>query len=664
MCGICGIYDLERVSDLLALTHTMADNIRHRGPDASGVWGDPSAGIALGHRRLAILDISEAGSQPMVSACGRWQIVFNGEIYNHLTLRSELEEIGQAPDWRGTSDTETLLALIATKGVIESLRRAQGMFALALWDRKETCLYLARDRMGEKPLYLAKFGEAWYFASELRALLAVPSFNPRLRPDAINAYLTYGYVPEEFCILEDVQKVPPGHIITLRLDTAAPHIAPYQTFQSLATAGLESRAFHSAGTATKRLESTLLTVVNEQMLSDVPLGCFLSGGVDSSLVAALMQSQHDTPISTFTIGFDVPRFNEAPHAAAVAEHLHTSHTEFILSEEDALAIVPQLAEIYDEPFADSSQIPMALLCREARKSVTVALSGDGGDELFGGYNRHVMGPKLLRELQRMPRMLRRPVASTIKTLAPMLIKENSLARRMVGRLKLPPTAIDRAVMLAPMLAEIEGRQDLYRHFTHIIAEPSTLSTKDAAKPVLPDLPLALTQLDAAEWMMAMDSISYLPGDILVKVDRAAMAASLETRAPFLDARVVKAAWALPKEQKIASGGGKQILRRVLDRHVPRALIDRPKQGFAVPLDYWLRNELRDWCEALIHREDLLKAVWLDHANILSLWNAHQKRHANHGQKLWTVVMLLSWVERHVAQKAAKPKHHETGLADA
>jgi asparagine synthase (glutamine-hydrolysing) len=646
MCGICGIYVSERISDLVLLTQNMADNIRHRGPDSSGVWSDLHSGISLGHRRLAILDLSEAGRQPMVSACGRWRVVFNGELYNHLTLRREIEETGNPPVWQGTSDTETLLALISTRGVIEGLRQAKGMFAVALWDRKENCLYLARDRMGEKPLYCARVNKGWAFASELKALLSLPDFHPQLNFTAIKAYLGVGYVPDDMCIFDDVVKVPPGHLFRIQLsngefsDSLEPIV--FQDFDELMNFGLEQREKTSTISTEKSLsalESQLIQVIDEQMLSDVPLGCFLSGGVDSSLIASLMQLLHDRPIRTFSIGFEAARFNEAPYAAAVAGHLGTDHTEFILSEQDALNVIPDLPEIYDEPFADSSQIPTVLLCREARKSVKVALTGDGGDEVFGGYNRHVTGPKLLSRMQRVPPGLRRSAGRLVSACGPAITEESGWLRRFASRMRLPATALDKLAKLAPYLGEINDIPSLYQHFSRGIYDPESL-LREAVGMSPQELSFPV---EGAEWMMAMDSITYLPGDILVKVDRAAMAASLETRAPFLDARVVAAAWELPLEMKIADGQGKRVLRSLLDRHVPRDLIERPKQGFAIPIDQWLRGELRSWVETRLLDDQLLDLAGFKPDAVRALWVSHKNGSSNNGAKLWTILMLLDWL---------------------
>ena len=641
MCGICGILSSGSDASLAGTARMMADTLRHRGPDDAGVWADPDVGLALGHRRLSIVDLSPAGEQPMMSPCGRYVIAFNGEIYNHLTMRDDLAQEGAAPAWRGSSDTETLVAAVSHWGLQDALRRAFGMFALALWDRQARQLHIARDRMGEKPLYLARLSDGWAFGSELKALHAVPNFEAHLCRDAVSAYLAYGYVPDTKCIFQNVQKIPPGHVSSVSLAAMAPVTHPYETFGELIDAAVARRDV-GQNDGLERLETTLGDVVEEQMLSDVPLGCFLSGGVDSSLVAALMQSRSTQPVRTFAIGFNEARFNEAPHAAAVARHLGTEHTEFILSEQDALGVITDLPKIYDEPFADSSQIPTVLLCRKACNSVTVALTGDGGDEVFGGYNRHVIGPRLLARLQPIPRGLRHSAGWVISAFAPEITPENGWPRRLASRMRLPVTALDKAAKLAPHLGDINDLPDLYQHFTRGIHKPEDFmryaSTVTVPKPAFP--------VEGAEWMMATDSVTYLPGDILVKVDRAAMAASLETRAPFLDARVVTAAWELPHEMKIADGKGKQALRSILDRHVPRDLIERPKQGFAIPLDRWLRGALRQWGESLLSDEDLVDLAGLKLTAIHELWKLHQSGNANNGTKLWTILMLLDWLRHY------------------
>jgi len=653
MCGICGVLRSGLDASLAGTARTMVDTLHHRGPDDVGIWADPEAGMAMGHRRLSIIDLSPAGAQPMMSFCERYVIVFNDEIYNHLILRKDLETIGAAPSWKGTSDTETLLAAATHWGLREALQRAHGMFALALWDRHAKQFHLARDRMGEKPLYLARSPEGWAFGSELKALLAVPGFEARLCRDAIASYLAYGYVPDTQCIFQNVRKVPPGHVISLSLIDAIDETQPFETFSDLLDVGLDTDSPNRLQ-AVDRLEATLGQVVEEQMLSDVPLGCFLSGGVDSSLIASLMQSRSEQAIRTFAIGFSEARFNEATHAAAVALHLGTEHTEFILSEQDALGVVTNLPKIYDEPFADSSQIPTVLLCHEARKAVTVALTGDGGDEIFGGYNRHVMGSQLLARLLGMPRGLRRSEGQIVSACAPAFTLEDGWLRRVASTMRLPLTALDKAAKLAPYLGEIDDLPALYEHFSRGINNPECfLEGASIQKPSELRFPV-----EGAEWMMAMYSMTYLPGDILVKVDRAAMAASLETRAPYLDARVITAAWALPLEMKIAGGTGKQVLRSLLDRYVPRDIIERPKQGFAIPLDRWLRGDLRGWAVALLSDNTLLDLVGLKSAAVNDLWTGHQLGLVNNGTKLWTILMLLDWLT-HYRDNLVGPVYDKT-----
>lgn len=643
MCGIAGVLQNNQTEgDLSTCARRMSDDLKHRGPDGSGLWVDQDAGVALSHRRLAIMDLSVEGHQPMVSESGRYVIVFNGEVYNHHTMRAGLEALGRAPKWRGHSDTETLLAAIEVWGLSPALQRSNGMFAVALWDRQENALSLARDRMGEKPLYVARVNSGWTFASELKSLRHVLDFKGVLNREAITAFLAYGYVPDNLCIFQDVLKVPPGGIYKLWAGCRVPELTKYYELSGDIDAGRSNQLRAQPKTAqqtVKHMEDVLSAVIDEQMISDVPLGCFLSGGVDSSLVAALMQAQSKSSAMTFSIGFNEARFNEAPHAAAVARHLGTEHTEFILSEQDALGVIADLPQIYDEPFADSSQIPTVLLCREARNSVTVALTGDGGDEVFGGYNRHVIGPRLLARLQRVPCSFRRSAGRVVSALAPAITPENGWPRRFASRMRLPITALDKAVKLAPHLGDINDLPDLYQHFTRGIYHPEDL-TRYATSVTTP---VPAFPVGGAEWMMAMDSMTYLPGDILVKVDRAAMAASLETRAPFLDARVVTAAWELPLEMKIADGKGKQALRSILDRHLPRDLIERPKQGFAIPLDRWLRGALRQWGESLLSDEDLVDLAGLKPTAIHELWKLHQSGNANNGTKLWTILMLLDWL---------------------
>lgn len=652
MCGLAGIVafspfgEAERTrGKLQAMTRAIA----HRGPDAEGFWLDETRGVALGHRRLSILDLSPSGAQPMESACGRYVIAFNGEIYNHQTLRSNLDEQGAGIAWNGHSDTETLLAAISQWGLQRTLENACGMFAFALWDRQEQVLSLARDRMGEKPLYFSRKADAWYFGSELRALLA-GGLAASIDQAALASYLRLGYVPDHACILEGVCKVVPGSIVHLR-EGAEPETLFYATIEAQFAQEAEVT---DAGEAVNRLETVLGEVVGEQMLSDVPLGCFLSGGVDSSLVAGLMQSDSDQRIRTFSIGFEDAWFNEAPHAAAVAKHLGTDHTEFILKEEDALAIVADLPGIYDEPFADSSQIPTTLLCRSARRHVTVALSGDGGDEIFGGYNRHIRGPKLWDRITRLPRILRTAGAEVVDGAARWGRKRERVSRQATAALGLPLTTLDNLPKLAAALRSAGDAEDFYQAF--ISTGQSLEST--LLGPARPDIPnpraIDPAGMSMVEWIMARDTIGYLPGDILVKVDRAAMSVGLETRAPFLDARVVNVARQIPVGLHVDARQGKKLLREVLYRHVPKELIERPKQGFAMPLDDWLRGALRAWGDDLVSDEGLIETLRLDASAIAMLWEKHLERRVNAGKELWALLMLLLWARHTGIGTSAEP----------
>jgi asparagine synthase (glutamine-hydrolysing) len=640
MCGIAGFVTLRPFTDAAQArgrVQAMTRSIKHRGPDAEGFWLDDTKGVALGHRRLSILDLSPSGAQPMQSSCGRYILVFNGEIYNHHALRPEL--INHAPDlvWRGHSDTETLLVAIAEWGLERTLEKAFGMFAFALWDRQENMLSLGRDRMGEKPIYFSRDGEGWMFGSELRALLA-GGLTAHIDQAALASYLKLGYVPDHLCILAGVQKVMPGSIVRLRAETDPEQFR----YASVEAQFGRPATISNPSAAAKKLESVLEEVVSDQMISDVPLGCFLSGGVDSSLVASLMQAGSDRQVQTFSIGFEDARFNEAPHAAAVARHLGTSHTEFVLKEDDALAIVADLPRIYDEPFADSSQIPTTLLCRSARKHVTVALTGDGGDEVFGGYNRHVRGPRLWEQITRLPWFLRHVGAGAVDGPAQWVARSKRLSRYATSAFGLPLTTLDNLPKLAATLRSAGNADDFYQTF---ISTGQRLQNAllDSAPPY-PANPRALDMegLDMVEWIMARDTTGYLPGDILVKVDRAAMSVGLETRAPFLDARVANVARQIPTDLHVDGRTGKKLLRELLYRHVPQALIERPKQGFAMPLDDWLRGALQQWGLELISDQGLVAGLGLDRAFIEKLWAGHQSKRVNAGKELWTVLMLLLW----------------------
>ncbi|MBI3376493.1 MAG: asparagine synthase (glutamine-hydrolyzing) [Betaproteobacteria bacterium] len=647
MCGIAGLW-LAGGGDRATLemhATRMAGTLIHRGPDDSGVWVDGGAGIALGHRRLSIVDLSPEGHQPMLSADGRYVIAFNGEIYNYTQMRRELEAAGAAPAWRGHSDTEVLLAAILHWGVIGAFERAVGMFAIALWDRKERVLRLIRDRMGEKPLYYGRVGEAVAFASELKALRTLPGWRGEIDRDALARFMQTGYVPAPESIYDGILKLPPGSLLTLgeaALRTLAlPSPGRYWSFPPAAAAQRDALP-RSPGEAADALERILRDAVAGQMVADVPLGAFLSGGIDSSAVVALMQAQSPRPVRTFTVGFAESEYNEAGHARAVARHLGTDHTELTVSPEEARAVIPRLPELYDEPFADSSQIPTFLVSSLARRHVTVSLSGDGGDELFGGYERYVTGESMRRRFGWMPAAMRRACAASLvavplgawngvfAALAPVLPRQLRIA--MAG---------DKVCKYAALL-EAAGEAELYQRFISPWPHPDfVLGASEAALRA----PAESDMATFAERMMRYDALGYLPDGILVKVDRAAMAVSLETRVPFLDHRVVEFAARLPLAFKIHGGRGKQIVREVLHRYVPRELVERPKTGFSIPLDHWLRGPLREWARSLLDPERMRRQGYLDPSPVTRAWNEHASGVRNWQHRLWNVLMFQSWLER-------------------
>ncbi len=603
---------------------------------------DVEAGIGLAHRRLSILDLSVAGAQPMTSADGRFVISFNGEIYNHSVLRQELEAAAGPLSWRGHSDTETLLAAIQSWGLRQTLRRSFGMFALALWDREDATLSLARDRTGEKPLYLAAVGSAWAFASEPQAFRHIPGFDPRRDPAALAAYLATSAVPDRMCVFARVGKVRPGTVLQIRPADGSVVEREYETVLQLIKRAQSARL--EAGDAADEVQAVLRDVVASQMMSDVPLGSFLSGGVDSSLVTALMQEVADRPVRTFSIGFSDAGYDESVHAERVATHLGTEHTTYRLTEEDALAIVPRLARIYGEPFADSSQIPTALLCACARREVTVALTGDGGDEVFGGYTRHFLGPRLWARLSAVPKPLRKAAPLLGRAVRRLGGGQSRMLRGLIKCAGLPATLLDKAERMGEVAAHASSLESVYASLTRSLDAPEAYLLEPPRGPGGPaaTVDLEWLTLEPEERMMAMDTLGYLPSDILVKVDRASMNVSLETRAPFLDARTIEVAWRLPLEARIRDGKGKQVLREILDRYIPRDLIERPKQGFAVPIDRWLRGELRSWADGFLTRDAIVAAGIFCDEPVRDLWAAHLAQRGNFGQTLWTILMFQAW----------------------
>ncbi|MGV0953516.1 MAG: asparagine synthase (glutamine-hydrolyzing) [Fluviibacter sp.] len=642
MCGITGFITKPGHPDALLepIARTMADRLVHRGPDDAGVWADAGAGVALGHRRLAIVDLSAAGHQPMASACGRYVIAFNGEIYNHLDLRKELGGIA----WRGHSDTETLLAGIAAWGLEATLERCVGMFAVALWDRQTQTLLLARDRFGEKPLYYGWVGQgadrAFAFASELKALRAYPGFDNPISRKALGAYLQFMCVPAPLSIYEDIYKLEPGCILTLSAPLSAgtqPVIEPYWLLRSVVEAGRDNLIVDEA-TAIAELEARLSDAVRLQSLADVPLGAFLSGGVDSSTIVALMQAQASRPVKTFTVGFDEAGFDESPHAKAVARHLGTEHHELFVTAVQAREVITNLPAMYDEPFADSSQIPTYLVSQATRRQVTVALSGDAGDELFGGYNRYFWGPRIWNRLSWLPYSLRRTLGGAIRAMS---VANSDALSRVAGVSRLG----DKAHKLATRLNTVQNMDDLYWSLVTEWPDPTQL---------VKGLPIVVpcfgadealpSGLDSVERMMFRDTLTYLPDDILCKVDRAAMAVSLETRVPFLDHRVAELAWRLPQTMKIRGNTSKWALRQVLYKYVPRELIERPKAGFAIPIGEWLRGPLREWAEALLDAKRLAQEGYFNSGPIREAWQQHLSGKHDRTARLWSVLMFQAWLE--------------------
>ncbi|KVZ40868.1 asparagine synthase (glutamine-hydrolyzing) [Burkholderia ubonensis] len=655
MCGIDGFlnsaaFDEETARATLA---RMTASLAHRGPDAQGTWLDAQAGIALGHRRLAIVDLSVHGRQPMASVCGRFVLVFNGEIYNHRALREELERTGRAPAWRGHSDTEVLLAAIAAWGVEAALRRATGMFAIALWNRESRVLTLARDRIGEKPLYYGRIGDALVFASELKAMRSFPGFDGAIDRDALCLYLRQSSVPAPYTIYRGIRKLPPGTFIQFEHARDTPRVRAYWTLEHAIEAGRAEPFEGTAQEAVGLLDGILRKAVAQQMEADVPLGAFLSGGVDSSAIVALMQAQSAAPVDTFTIGFHEAGYDEAGYAKAVARHLGTRHTELYVTADHALAVVPKLPSIYDEPFSDASQIPTFLVSELTRRHVKVSLSGDGGDELFGGYTRYFLTPRLWRKLHRVPAAVRARIAAALHALRPdhadQLAAVAQSAWSGAEARETPPRIGDRLHKLGHVMTA-DSRIGLYRLLMSAVHHPERIALAGQEPPTPLDTASAWpADLTFAEQAMAIDTLTYLPTDILTKVDRAAMAVSLETRMPFLDHHVVEFAWRLPAALRLPDGQSKVLLRRLLDAYVPASLIDRPKQGFCAPIDHWLRGSLRDWAQTLLHPARLREEGFFDAAAVERLWRQHQTGRMNWQHQLWTVLMFQSWLE---AQRAA------------
>ena len=648
MCGLAGAFYLTdvlsagRLDDVL---ERMIGTIVHRGPDDKGVWCDAQSGIGLGFRRLSILDLSEAGHQPMRSASGRFTVVFNGEVYNFGELSEELRADGVR--FRGHSDTEVILAAFDRWGVEAAVRRFAGMFAIALWDADKRRLSLIRDQVGIKPLYVYQKAGVVAFASEIKALREIPGFDDTIDSDALGAFLRYLYIPAPASIFRHVSKLRPGHVLHIT-DPGAPlpEAEPYWTAMEAAQRGLSNPFDGSDAEAVDQLERLLTNSVRLQMQSDVPLGALLSGGVDSSLVVALMQAGSGRQVETFSIGFDSPEFNEAPFAARVATHLGTKHTQLMLTDADALNVVPMLPDIYDEPFADSSQIPTFLVCQLARRQVTVALAGDGGDELFAGYHRYLRGSRLAAWLRRTPRVARAAIADAIGRVSPSTWDRVASSRALPGALR-QHRAGDKLHRLAFLVNSTDERT-MYRSLVSAWQRPGDVvrGGKDPATDF--DALLRASSVPGLiDRMLLADLGVYLPDDLLAKTDRASMATSLEVRVPLLDHRVVEFSWRIPMSMKIRDGRGKWLLRQVLHRHVPMELVDRPKMGFEVPIEAWLRGRLRAWGEALLSDDQFLNGE-LDAVVVRRAWDDLQAGRSGMSHRLWAVLMYQAWKKKWMA----------------
>lgn len=648
MCGIAGFLQPQSFSSASGTTilKQMANTIIHRGPDDQGFWLDNEKGIALAHQRLSILDLSPSGNQPMISRSGRYAIVFNGEIYNHLDVRSKL--VGLNIDWRGHSDTETLLAAFEHWGIKSTIEKCVGMFAFAVWDKKTNNLILARDRMGEKPIYFGWQGmgnnSCFIFGSELKALKAHPSFSGEVNQEALNYFTTYGYIPAPYSIFTGIKKLEPGHLLTVSASEKEPQITAYWSFEKVALGGNSNPTKLDERSAIDTLESFLMSAVKQQMIADVPVGAFLSGGIDSSTVVSLMQAQSTDPIKTFSIGFNEKHYDEAAAAKEVASFLGTDHTELYVTPQDALDLIPNLPHLYCEPFADSSQIPTLLISSLAKQKVKVSLSGDGGDEIFGGYNRHIFTNKLWSKISRLPSGMRQLLANLIFSAPPQTINRvyerleffipNSLLSKNLGE------KMHKVARILPS----QNIEELYFGLTSSGFPEDTLDYnlhfKDEISTILSSLP----QLSNAEKMMALDSILYLPNDILVKLDRAAMSQSLETRAPFLDHRVVEFAWKIPQSMKIKNNTSKWILRKILHKRIPEKMVNRPKMGFGVPIDGWLRGPLKEWAVDLLDKSRLKNDGFFDADIVQNKWMEHLSGKRNSHHQLWNILMFQAWLD--------------------
>ena len=649
MCGIAGFWKNasgRSVDKLEGIVSTMAKTLVHRGPDDSGAWSDPDAGIALGHRRLSIIDVSKAGHQPMLSADGRFVITYNGEVYNFQELRQELGK--KSHRFNGHSDTEVMLAAIVQWGVEDSVKKFNGMFAFAVWDRRDRLLWLIRDRIGEKPLYYGVQNGTLFFASELKAIRAHPRFKPWIDRDALASYLRFSYVPAPYSIYTGIKKLLPGHLLCLKSPSDATESHPYWSLDKVIQNGLDSSFTGSEEEATDELEVRLKKTVKSRMVSDVPLGAFLSGGIDSSTIVSLMQSLSNRPVNTFTIGFHKEEFNEAIHAKKVAKHLDTNHTELYVTPQEAMDVVPKLPEMYDEPFADSSQIPTYLISALARENVTVALSGDGGDELFAGYNRYLHAQKRWKLIESIPIELRKVISGMMMSIPVNTVEKiyEKIQFFIPSRSRIP--LFSEKFQKAAQTISVSDQIQLYKRLVSIIYMPERyLCSGTEYTSFIDDESLRKESSEFVSIMQKLDLMTYLPDDLLAKVDRASMAVSLETRVPFLDHDIIEFVMGLPLEFKVKNTNTKRLLRKVLYRYVPKELIERPKMGFTIPLGQWLRDPLKDWAQDLIEPDYLKKSGYFRSDEVLQMWDEHLKRRTNWGHQLWNILMFQSWLESNI-----------------
>ena len=644
MCGLTGFYQGNTFSSSDTVRENlkkMTNSIQHRGPDSEGFWSDFDDKIAFGHRRLSILDLSDAGHQPMLSDDDRYIITFNGEIYNHLEIRNEIEKIVPNIYWKGHSDTETLLKSIQVFGWEDTLSKLVGMFAIALWDTHTKQLYLARDRFGEKPLYYGWQKDTFLFGSELKSLTLHPAFEKDIEKQSIALLLKHGYIAGPHSIWSNIYKLPAAHYLRIDATSREPELVCYWSFKDMVELASNNKLEVSDEEAISHVEALLTASIKRQMISDVPLGALLSGGIDSSLVVALMQKVSKQPVKTFSIGFEDPEFDESKHAEAVASHLGTDHTTLIMKPSDLLNLVPDISKIYDEPFADSSQLPTTVVSRLAKQYVTVALSGDAGDETFGGYSRYYLMHKLWSKLDKLPDGMLNRLSNLLTAVTPE--QSNFLLGWLFSRIN-QPTLPDKLYKLGERLENVKSFEELYLSYISELNDPTKLiKGLDSSSEYLLGSPKNWPKINhPIEKMMAIDTLTYLTDDILVKVDRAAMSTSLELRAPFLDHNLVEYAWRLPFKFKDRSGQAKWVLRQVLYKYVPKELIDRPKQGFAIPINEWLRGPLKPWAE------DLLEVSFLEDQNIFkvneirNIWFQHLSGKRQYGSRMWYILMFQAW----------------------